>query len=167
MSWRIYQSVSPCWWIMNLGSTIWIGRSLAIDWNPLNTLSSPSLDSRQVDRHGVIIEFEINDRKYSATYLPDVALEQGWDQLQAITSLIKKAGYNGLPFHSFRFLSPLVSHWFHWSRDSEWDDSEIHQIDSISIIEGSFGLLWIQIYSISSKLSCLSLFCNPAPACVN
>lgn len=87
-----------------------------LDWevscNRLESSKHPllSLDSRQVDRHGVIIEFEINDRKYSATYLPDVALEQGWDQLQAITSLIKKAGYNGLPFHSFRFLSPLVSH---------------------------------------------------------
>jgi AMME syndrome candidate gene 1 protein len=48
-----------------------------------------------VERHGVIIEFEIGGRNYSATYLPDVAMEQGWDQLQAITSLIKKAGYNG------------------------------------------------------------------------
>ena len=32
-------------------------------------------------------------RKYSATYLPEVAAEQGWDQTAAIDSLIRKAGY--------------------------------------------------------------------------
>ncbi|KAL7556220.1 hypothetical protein ACA910_017376 [Epithemia clementina (nom. ined.)] len=30
---------------------------------------------------------------YSATYLPEVALEQGWDQVAAVASLIRKAGY--------------------------------------------------------------------------
>jgi AMME syndrome candidate gene 1 protein len=48
-----------------------------------------------VERHGVIIEFDLDGRTYSATYLPDVAMEQGWDQGEAINSLIKKSGYNG------------------------------------------------------------------------
>jgi len=31
----------------------------------------------------------------SATYLPDVALEQGWTKLEAIDSAIRKAGWDG------------------------------------------------------------------------
>jgi len=34
-------------------------------------------------------------RRYSATYLPEVAAEQGWDTHQAVESLIRKAGYTG------------------------------------------------------------------------
>ena len=33
--------------------------------------------------------------KYTATYLPEIALEQGWNQKQTIDSLISKAGFNG------------------------------------------------------------------------
>ena len=36
-----------------------------------------------------------NARRYSATYLPEVAAEQGWDARQAVESLIRKAGFNG------------------------------------------------------------------------
>ncbi|EJF61288.1 hypothetical protein DICSQDRAFT_86876 [Dichomitus squalens LYAD-421 SS1] len=32
---------------------------------------------------------------FSATYLPEVAEEQGWDQVEAIDSAIRKAGWNG------------------------------------------------------------------------
>jgi AMME syndrome candidate gene 1 protein len=31
----------------------------------------------------------------SATYLPEVALDQGWDHIDAIDSAIRKAGWNG------------------------------------------------------------------------
>ena len=34
-------------------------------------------------------------RRYSATYLPEVAAEQGWDTRQAVESLIRKAGFTG------------------------------------------------------------------------
>lgn len=34
-------------------------------------------------------------RTFSATYLPDVMPEQGWDKLEAIDSAIQKAGWNG------------------------------------------------------------------------
>ncbi|RLN73380.1 hypothetical protein BBJ28_00021446 [Nothophytophthora sp. Chile5] len=47
-----------------------------------------------IGTHGIIIEF--NDTRgnfYSATYLPQVASEQGWDHLQTVTSLMKKAGF--------------------------------------------------------------------------
>eukprot|EP00730_Choanoeca_flexa_P016316 TRINITY_DN7678_c0_g1_i1.p1 TRINITY_DN7678_c0_g1~~TRINITY_DN7678_c0_g1_i1.p1 ORF type:complete len:244 (+),score=20.70 TRINITY_DN7678_c0_g1_i1:88-819(+) len=66
----------------------------------------------QVGTHGIWIEFELeNGRTTTATYLPEVASEQGvytsegcipsldatvnagWDHLQAIDSLLKKGGY--------------------------------------------------------------------------
>lgn len=44
--------------------------------------------------HGIRIEF-YNERgsKRTATYLPQVATEQGWDQMQTIDSLLRKGGY--------------------------------------------------------------------------
>ena len=54
----------------------------AFDWN--------------IDRHGLIIEFtDSTGRAYSATYLPHVAKEQGWDHEQALQNLVKKSGYTG------------------------------------------------------------------------
>jgi len=44
--------------------------------------------------HGIIINFFDGDKTCSATYLPEVSMEQGWSQEQAIKSLIRKAGYN-------------------------------------------------------------------------
>lgn len=46
--------------------------------------------------HGIRIEF-LNERgsKRSATYLPAVATEQGWDQIQTIDSLLRKGGFRG------------------------------------------------------------------------
>lgn len=48
-----------------------------------------------VGLHGILIKFVINGRSYSATYLPEVAKEQGWTTQQTVTSLIQKAGYHG------------------------------------------------------------------------
>ncbi|XP_069988023.1 AMMECR1-like protein isoform X2 [Penaeus vannamei] len=46
--------------------------------------------------HGIRIEF-LNERgaKRTATYLPEVAPEQGWDHEQTIDSLLRKGGYKG------------------------------------------------------------------------
>ncbi|XP_066138150.1 AMMECR1-like protein isoform X1 [Euwallacea fornicatus] len=48
----------------------------------------------EVGMHGIRIEF-VNEKgnKRTATYLPEVASEQGWDQLQTIDSLLRKGGY--------------------------------------------------------------------------
>jgi uncharacterized protein (TIGR00296 family) len=43
--------------------------------------------------HGIIIHFTVHAQKFNATYLPEVAAEQGWSQQDAIVSLIQKAGY--------------------------------------------------------------------------
>lgn len=45
--------------------------------------------------HGIRISFVHHGRRYGATYLPDVAVEQGWDKEETIQSLIRKAGYVG------------------------------------------------------------------------
>jgi AMME syndrome candidate gene 1 protein len=55
--------------------------------------------------HGIIIRFHPYDTdahnsssatsEYSATFLPEVATQQGWDQYKTITQLIRKAGYKG------------------------------------------------------------------------
>lgn len=42
----------------------------------------------EVGKHGIIIEYH----GYSATYLPEVAREQGWDQKTTIKHLLQKAG---------------------------------------------------------------------------
>ncbi|XP_060598922.1 nuclear protein AMMECR1-like [Ruditapes philippinarum] len=50
----------------------------------------------EVGTNGVRIEF-INEKghKKTATYLPEVAVEQGWDRVQTIDSLLRKGGYKG------------------------------------------------------------------------
>jgi len=47
-----------------------------------------------IGRHGIRIEF-LNERgaKRSATYLPEVAREQGWNHIQTLDSLLRKGGY--------------------------------------------------------------------------
>jgi len=46
--------------------------------------------------HGIIINFrDTTFNNFSATYLPEVAKEQGWSVQTAVESLIRKAGYNG------------------------------------------------------------------------
>lgn len=38
---------------------------------------------------------EVNGEEYGATFLPEVAPEQGWDHEKTLKSLIRKAGYHG------------------------------------------------------------------------
>ena len=45
--------------------------------------------------HGLRISFRDRSRRFSATYLPDVAVEQGWTKEETIVSLMRKAGWNG------------------------------------------------------------------------
>ena len=49
----------------------------------------------EVGIHGIVIKFMYKAKHYSATYLPEVAKEQGWTQKQTILSLARKAGYTG------------------------------------------------------------------------
>ncbi|KAM8966024.1 nuclear protein AMMECR1-like [Sarcophilus harrisii] len=57
----------------------------------------------EVGVHGIKIEF-INEKgsKRTATYLPEVAKEQGWNHNQTIDSLLRKAGYRAPITTEFR-----------------------------------------------------------------
>jgi len=64
---------------------------------------SHSLDW-EVGVHGIIIRFYASDAdakmlgrgmEYSATFLPEVAEQQGWDQYKTVKSLVRKTGYKG------------------------------------------------------------------------
>ncbi|CDM34047.1 hypothetical protein DTO013E5_1774 [Penicillium roqueforti] len=45
--------------------------------------------------HGLRISFIHRGRRYGATYLPDVAVEQGWTKEETVESLMRKAGWDG------------------------------------------------------------------------
>ena len=48
----------------------------------------------EVGKHGINIKFIDEERRYhSATYLPEVAEEQGWDQKTTLKHLVQKARY--------------------------------------------------------------------------
>ena len=46
-------------------------------------------------QHGLRISFNYRNRRHGATYLPDVAVEQGWTKEETVESLMKKAGWDG------------------------------------------------------------------------
>ena len=48
-----------------------------------------------VGRHGVRMNFDDGHRSRSAVFLPEVALEQGWNHVETIDNLIRKSGYGG------------------------------------------------------------------------
>lgn len=48
----------------------------------------------ELGTHGIRIKFIKNGKVYGATFLPDVAPEQGWDKMETLTHLVAKAGYH-------------------------------------------------------------------------
>jgi AMMECR1 domain-containing protein len=48
-----------------------------------------------VGRHGIRIAFNSHGKRLSATYLPEVAVDEGWTKEQCIQSLARKAGHRG------------------------------------------------------------------------
>lgn len=51
-----------------------------------------------IGTHGVVLEFPgPRSRRYSATYLPEVALEHGMTHQVALRELVRKSGYRGNP----------------------------------------------------------------------
>ncbi|OAA73328.1 ammecr1 family protein [Cordyceps fumosorosea ARSEF 2679] len=50
----------------------------------------------EVGRHGIRLSFrDAAGRRYGATYLPDIAAEQGWTKEETLFSLARKAGWTG------------------------------------------------------------------------
>ena len=48
----------------------------------------------EVGTHGIILNLTRNNRKYDATFLPEVAAEEEWDKKTTLKHLLKKAGCN-------------------------------------------------------------------------
>ena len=46
--------------------------------------------------HGLDVHFSADGQRFSATYLPDVPLEQGWSKRETLCSLVRKTGYTGV-----------------------------------------------------------------------
>jgi uncharacterized protein (TIGR00296 family) len=63
----------------------------------LTNFSNPTSDPMawEIGKHGIRISFTHHGRTCGATYLPDVAKEQGWTKEEAIVSLMRKAGWSG------------------------------------------------------------------------
>ncbi|KAI8867698.1 hypothetical protein GQ42DRAFT_149275 [Ramicandelaber brevisporus] len=51
----------------------------------------------EIGTHGIWIEFTKNSdgRRTTATYLPEIASEQGWTKVETIDSLLRKGGFRG------------------------------------------------------------------------
>ncbi|KAG0642889.1 AMMECR1 domain-containing protein [Tuber brumale] len=49
----------------------------------------------EIGTHGLRISFVYHGRRMGATYLPDVAKEQGWTKEETLVSLMRKAGWTG------------------------------------------------------------------------
>ena len=45
--------------------------------------------------HGVIVEFHMDGAHFKATFLPEIAAEQGWSREETLRSLVQKSGYRG------------------------------------------------------------------------
>lgn len=63
----------------------------------LTNFSAPTRDPMDwtLGKHGIRLSFVHNGVAYGATYLPDVAKEQGWTKEETIVSLMRKAGWRG------------------------------------------------------------------------
>ncbi|KAI8845120.1 ammecr1 protein [Chytriomyces cf. hyalinus JEL632] len=74
------------------------GVSLLVDFEAANDYVDWT-----VGVHGIWIEFESESGAVkTATYLPEVALEQEWDHAEAVDSLLRKGGYKGKITEIFR-----------------------------------------------------------------
>ena len=49
----------------------------------------------EIGVHGLKVSFYHHHKRYGATYLPDVAVEQGWSKEETLLSLMRKAGWLG------------------------------------------------------------------------
>lgn len=50
----------------------------------------------EIGIHGLKVQIDANGRHYLGTFLPSVAEEQEWTQLETLWNLLRKAGYQGI-----------------------------------------------------------------------
>lgn len=71
----------------------------------------------EIGKHGMILEFTDPDNyRRSATYLPEIAAQEGWTKIETVDSLVRKSGYTGQitdsmrrRFHITRYQSSLYT----------------------------------------------------------
>jgi AMMECR1 domain-containing protein len=57
----------------------------------------------EIGKHGMILEFtDPESVRHSATYLPEIAAQEGWTKIETVDSLVRKAGYMGPLTESMR-----------------------------------------------------------------
>ena len=67
-----------------------MGLSLLVNFQPIDEPLN-----WEVGKHGIEIDFtDDKGREYGSTFLPEVAQEQGWDQVTTLEYLVNKAGWN-------------------------------------------------------------------------
>jgi len=89
-----------------------------------------------VGTHGLRISFTDKGRRYGSTYLPDVALEQGWSKEEALVSLMRKAGWGGkkadwkkVGVKVVRYQGKKVAlGWGEWRSWRDWVDEEMADV---------------------------------------
>ncbi|ODQ56332.1 hypothetical protein SAICODRAFT_87052 [Saitoella complicata NRRL Y-17804] len=82
--------------------TLECGVSILTDFEPT---SNPF--DWELGTHGIRITFYYAGRKRTATFLPDVAVEQEWDQTETLEHLLRKGGWDGIPES--------------WNDEAQWD----------------------------------------------
>eukprot|EP00249_Psilotum_nudum_P009292 c21836_g2_i1 orf=248-871(-) len=88
----------------------------------------------EIGKHGMILEFiDLDNARHSATYLPEVAAQEGWTKLETMDSLVRKAGYLGSiteslrrRFHVTRYQSSLYT---------------MHYVDYVAYVKRTRGVL--------------------------
>jgi len=89
-----------------------------------------------IGTHGLRISFTDKGRRYGSTYLPDVALEQGWSKEEALVSLMRKAGWGGkkadwkkVGVKVVRYQGKKVAlGWSEWRSWRDWVDEEMADV---------------------------------------
>lgn len=87
----------------------------------------------EIGVHGLRISFTERGRRYGATYLPDVAKEQGWNKEETLISLMRKAGWSGrkegwtdIDVNVVRYQGKKVSLGYkEWKTWRDWLDEEM------------------------------------------
>ncbi|KAK1917179.1 hypothetical protein P3342_012024 [Pyrenophora teres f. teres] len=90
----------------------------------------------EIGTHGLRISFTDKGRRYGSTYLPDVALEQGWNKEEALVSLMRKAGWGGrkadwkkVGVKVVRYQGKKVAlGWGEWRSWRDWVDEEMADV---------------------------------------
>ncbi|KAF8782650.1 AMME syndrome candidate protein 1 like [Argiope bruennichi] len=95
----------------------------------------------QIGIHGIRIEFNTEKGyKRTATYLPEVAPEQGWDQIQTIDSLLRKGGYKDAASNKLTLALQCQLAWAHMEIPHRGPPCPFHMVKAYGLYLGQ-GIL--------------------------